>query len=79
MTVKFFSQLRTITECSEIDFPISQPITVEELWGNLIIRCPKLQMMRESVRIAKNHEYVGVEATFENSDEVALIPPVSGG
>lgn len=79
MTVKFFSNLRTLTQCSEMDFPISQPISVEKLWGDLIARFPELQMMRNSVRIAKNHEYVGDESTFENSDEVALIPPVSGG
>ncbi|MCU0786512.1 MAG: MoaD/ThiS family protein [Verrucomicrobia bacterium] len=32
-----------------------------------------------SVRLARNSEYVAPEARFTDADEVALIPPVSGG
>ena len=31
------------------------------------------------VRVAVNHEYVGLEHPLENGDEVAVFPPVTGG
>ena len=32
-----------------------------------------------SVAVAVNHEYAGVEQVLEDGDEVAILPPVSGG
>jgi tetratricopeptide (TPR) repeat protein len=40
---------------------------------------PGLARFRGSVRLARNSEYVGPDARFGPDDEVALIPPVSGG
>ena len=46
---------------------------------NLLPAHPGLERFRGSVRLAKNSEYVGPDARFTDADEVALIPPVSGG
>ena len=40
---------------------------------------PRLAAHRPNVRLARNWEYAGADAMFADADEVALIPPVSGG
>jgi molybdopterin converting factor subunit 1 len=79
MRVLFFAQLKDATHCDSVEFAVSAALTVEELWSELLKKFPALAAHRASVRLAKNHEYVGLETTFANDDEVALIPPVSGG
>jgi molybdopterin converting factor small subunit len=54
-------------------------VATEGLWHQLIAAHPGLERFRGVVRLAKNWEYVGPDARFSDIDEVALIPPVSGG
>jgi molybdopterin converting factor subunit 1 len=79
MRVLFFAQLKDATGCASAELPASSPISGEELWAALLAKFPELEIHRRSVRLAKNSEYVGPDAKFANDDEVALIPPVSGG
>jgi len=77
--VLFFAQLRDATGCAETDLPIGSPLNADQLWASLLDKFPALAGHRASVRLARNCEYVGLDAQFADSDEVALIPPVSGG
>jgi molybdopterin converting factor small subunit len=52
---------------------------VEQLWAELLKKFPALAKHRSSVRLARNQEYTRPDAQFSNTDEAALIPPVSGG
>jgi molybdopterin converting factor small subunit len=57
-------------------------ISVTELFGLLESRHPKLKQKRilTSVAVAVNLEYVEIEnGRIKGGDEVAIIPPVSGG
>ncbi len=49
------------------------------LWRELMAAHPGLERFRSSVRLAKDSEYVAPEVRFADADEVALLPPVSGG
>ena len=55
------------------------PPNVDSFWRVLVSLHPSLGRFRPSVRLARNGEYVGDDATFSEADEIALIPPVSGG
>ena len=79
MRVLFFAQLKDVTGCAEISLEPAAPLSSEALWGVLLERFPGLQAHRPSLRLARNWEYVGPETVFTLGDEVALIPPVSGG
>ena len=79
MRVLFFAQLKDATGCDLADLKVTAPLDVEQLWAELLKKFPALAAHRPSVRLAKNCEYIGTEAQFGNDDEVALIPPVSGG
>lgn len=79
MRVLFFAQLKDATGCDSIKLEPVSPLSDEQLWAELLKQFPKLAAHRSSVRFARNHEYAMPDASFGNSDEVALIPPVSGG
>ncbi len=79
MRVLFFAQLKDATGCDSAELTMASPLSAEQLWAELLTHFPKLAAYRSSVRFAKNCEYAASGATFTNADEVALIPPVSGG
>lgn len=78
MRILFFAHLKNAVGQAEMDLTCDG-VDEEGLWGRLIETHPVLARFRSSVRLARNSEYVGTEARFLDSDEVALIPPVSGG
>lgn len=49
------------------------------LWEALAAEYPKLSPMRETLAFAVNGEYATAEASVSNGDEIAVLPPVSGG
>jgi molybdopterin converting factor subunit 1 len=77
--VLFFAHLKDATKCDSIEIAVSSSVTVEELWTELLKKFPTLAGHRSSVRLARNFEYTMAGTRFSNTDEVALIPPVSGG
>lgn len=78
MRVLFFAQLKEAVGRSEFEFETGE-LDAEGLWRHLLQAYPVLERYRRSVRLARNAEYVGADARFTDADEVALIPPVSGG
>ena len=78
MRILFFAHLQDVTGQREIEWR-GGPVDIEGFWRKLIEAHPELERFRASVRLAKNGEYVGNDARFNDADEVALIPPVSGG
>ncbi len=79
MRVLFFAQLKDATGCDSVELKPVSPLSAEQLWAELLKQFPKLAVHRSSVRVARNQEYAMPDASFGSSDEVALIPPVSGG
>lgn len=79
MRVLFFAQTRDAAGASEIELKISGGVSVGEFWSRLIAVQPRLAAFRPTTRLARNGEYTGAETVFADTDEVALIPPVSGG
>ena len=77
--VLFFAQLKDATKCDSLEIAFASPVNAEQLWAELLKKFPALAGHRSSVRLAKNFEYTAPGAQFLNTDEVALIPPVSGG
>ncbi|HEY1490700.1 MAG TPA: MoaD/ThiS family protein [Verrucomicrobiae bacterium] len=79
MHVLFFTHLKDATGCPDLELVLASPLDGEQLWKILIERFPALANHKNTVRLAQNWEYAGAETQFTNADEVALIPPVSGG
>jgi molybdopterin converting factor subunit 1 len=58
---------------------LPQPATIEMLWGWLTTRHPDLSPWRSHLRFALNMELCDAGCVLKDGDEVAIIPPVSGG
>jgi len=79
MRVLFFAQLKDVTGCDAVDLAATSPLNRDGLWAALLEKFPALAAHRSSVRLARNCEYAAPETMFAQGDEVALLPPVSGG
>ena len=78
MKILLFAHLKDVVGHAQIELATGE-VDSHALWSKLIAAHPGLERFRSSVRLAKNSEYVGRDAVFTDADEVALIPPVSGG
>ncbi len=79
MRVLFFAQLQDVTGCAATELASPSPLNREQLWAALLEKYPGMAAHRPNVRLARNWEYTDAETSFGDGDEVALIPPVSGG
>ena len=79
MRVLFFAQLKDVTGCDAVELASPSAMDQEQLWTLLLEKFPGLGAHRPNVRLARNWEYADAETHFSDGDEIALIPPVSGG
>jgi molybdopterin converting factor subunit 1 len=79
--VLFFAAVRDAAECesAEVSWDGDAALTTEELWEKLEARFPRVTPLRRGLRLARNLEYLAEPEALFSGDEVALIPPVSGG
>jgi molybdopterin converting factor subunit 1 len=79
MHVLFFAQLKDAAGVSELEMKVSGSLGTDEFWAQINSAYPKLAPYRKTTRLARNGEYASADTKFTDADEVALIPPVSGG
>ena len=63
----------------ETELPVDDGVTLGEIWPLLVERHPDLAPMRDTLAFAVNDEYAVAEDIVLPGDEVAVLPPVSGG
>lgn len=78
MRLRFFAHLQDAAGCAEMELRCDD-VNADGLWRALLASKPGLAPFHRSVRLAKNSEYAASETRFYETDEVAFIPPVSGG
>jgi sulfur-carrier protein len=78
VTVKLFARLRDIA-APELVLEVPEGATVRQIWQQLADRFPGLAPYGSSVSAALNADYSRMEAAVADGDEVAFLPPVSGG
>ena len=62
-----------------VQLAVEKPMTLAELWPLLAERHPDLSAMRDTLAFAVNGEYAKMGEPVGPGDEVAVLPPVSGG
>lgn len=79
LTIRLFATLRERAGTSELAREYPEGTTVAEVWESLKEEFPALRSYRDSVGFAVNQEYVQGDCRLRDGDELAFIPPVSGG
>ena len=77
--VKFFAMLRERAGAGEIAREMKEGGTVADLWEALRKDYPKLAPVDMRLLYAVNRNYVRPDHILKENDEVAFVPPVSGG
>src|SRR5262249_14285171 len=77
--VRLFAMQREQAGTREVALELASGATSEEAWAALVEQLPVLAPGRSSVRFALNGEYSEPTAVLGTGDELAVIPPVSGG
>jgi MoaE-MoaD fusion protein len=77
--VLFFGRLREIVGSAEEDAEVSDGERLEDLFARYGERYPGLAGFRDSVVASVNREFADWRAPLRSGDEVAFLPPVSGG
>jgi molybdopterin converting factor subunit 1 len=79
VTVRYFAGHRDITGCAEERVELAAGATVGALWELLIAHYPRLSGYTGRLLFAVNQEFSTPTTELHDGDEVAFIPPVSGG
>ncbi len=79
VTVRLFARLRDVAGTSELAADVAPGATIADVWAGVVARHPDLAPYERSLSAARNLEYTRLTAAVADADEIAFMPPVSGG
>lgn len=79
VTVRLFARLRDIAGSAELTRDASTGATIGDVWRGLVAEFPEMARYDSSISSAVNAEYAKMTAAVADGDDVAFLPPVSGG
>ena len=79
VTVRLFARLRDITGAAELTREAPAGANVGAVWSSLVTEFPELSAYEKSIACAVNEDYSRFTAAVADGDEIAFLPPVSGG
>ena len=80
VTVRLFARLRDIVGgAAELAREVPPGATIGLVWQQLVGEFPELARYEQSMSSAVNADYARMDQPVRDGDEVAFLPPVSGG
>ena len=79
LSIKLFASLRQAMNSDEIKIDIDNGITVLQMKKIIFETFPNLKKSNIPFFVAINHKYTTDSDVIDTNDDIALIPPVSGG
>ncbi len=79
MKVLFFGMLKDVVGRAEDHLDLEKGATLGEVFEHYCSRFPHLRSMASSILLARNQEFADRSAILLEGDEIAFLPPVSGG
>ena len=79
VTVRLFARLRDLAGTGELIRELPAGATAREVWNDLVAEWPGLRDYEKTISVAVNAEYARMNVAVRDGDEVAFMPPVSGG
>jgi molybdopterin converting factor subunit 1 len=77
--VLFFGRLKEIVGCPDETVECAGGASMEALFAQCASRHPELAPFRSSLVASRNQEFAGWNTVLHSGDEIAFLPPVSGG
>lgn len=77
--VRVFARLRELIGTGELEREVPPGATVRTVWEQLVRDYPAIAPYAESLSCAVNADYARMTMAVSEGDEVAFLPPVSGG
>ena len=77
--VLFFGRLKEIVGRAEDSIDLAEGAPIEELFARYAARDPEVARFRASLVASRNQEFAAWSTPLRSGDEVAFLPPVSGG
>lgn len=79
ITVRLFASLRELSGERQVSVEVPAGSRAADVWDACVQRWPALATRRQSTVMAVNQEFARSDTVIHDGDEVALLPPVSGG
>lgn len=79
VTIRLFARLRDIAGSGDLAREAPAGATVGDVWRELVTEFPEMARYQASISSAVNADYARMTAALSEGDEVAFLPPVSGG
>jgi molybdopterin converting factor subunit 1 len=79
VTVRLFARLRELVGAGDLALEVPAGSTVADVWAALVAAHPEAGAYARSMSCAVNLDYTKMTAPVHDGDEVAFLPPVSGG
>jgi molybdopterin converting factor subunit 1 len=77
--VLFFGRLREVTGLTEEAVDVPADSTLSDLFAQYSVRFPQLAGFRASLVASRNQEFAAWDSPLSADDNIAFLPPVSGG
>lgn len=77
--IRLFAGQREIVGSTALPMPLPEGATVQTAWEQLTASYPRLAGYTGRMLYALNQEYATLASVLRDGDELAFIPPVSGG
>lgn len=77
--IRLFARLREIAGAAELTRAVPDDATARTVWEALAGEFAALGDYTIAISVAVNEEYARMDAPLHDGDEVAFLPPVSGG
>ena len=79
VNVKLFARLRELVGHGDLTLEVPSGATVADVWAALVAAHPSAEAYARSMSSAVNLTYARMTTPVAEGDEVAFLPPVSGG
>ena len=79
LRVVILGPLRRLLKVDALQLPYPSHGSQDAFWESMLERFPEMRSSRSVVRLARDSRFLSPNESLNPGDEVALIPPVSGG
>jgi molybdopterin converting factor subunit 1 len=79
ITILYFARVKDITGVKKETMELPLNTSIKKLLAKISLSYPDIKSILNVVKISVNYKMIDMNTILKDGDEVALLPPVSGG